>query len=129
LFDTLHQEKGSERNYLKLFGIVVFGVIVVGIAFFYLTLPGVGDAIRAPSGLELAVRDHFLTVQKRTATDITFYQCDGFYGARVNVETRSDLTNPLFMIDTYSARAVHQGDQWQITAAPVTPPARYNPCQ
>jgi hypothetical protein len=129
LFDTLREKSGSERNYLKLFGFVVAGVILAGIAVFYITLPGIGDAVRGSTELELAVRDHFLTVQKRTATDITFYQCDGYYGARVGVETRTDLPNPVFRIGTYSARAVDRGGQWEITAAPITPPAQFTPCQ
>jgi hypothetical protein len=108
---------------------VVAVVIAAGIAVFYLTLPGVGDAVRGSTELELAVRDHFLTEQKRTATDITFYQCDGYYDARVGVETRTDLPNPLFRIGTYSARAAERDGKWEITAAPVTPPAQYTPCQ
>jgi hypothetical protein len=104
-------------------------VIVVGLAVFYLTLPDVGDTVRAPAGSELAVRDHLLTTHKRTATDITFYQCDGYYSANAGVETRNDLPNPVFRIATYSARAVERNGQWEITAAPVTPPAQFVPCQ
>ena len=129
LFETLREESGSQRNYLKLFAIVVAGVLIVGAAASYLTLPDIGDAVRAPAGLEMAVRDHFLTSQKRTATDIVFYTCDGFYGARVGVETRNDIPNPIFRIDTYSARAVDRGGQWEITAAPITPPETFTPCK
>jgi len=129
LFETVREETGSERNYLKLLAIVVIGVVVIGAAAFYFTLPGVGDTVRAPAGLELAVRDHFLTTQKRTATDIIFYKCDGYFGARVGVETRNDLPNPLFRIDTYSARAIDRGGQWEITAAPIAPPEQFTPCK
>jgi hypothetical protein len=129
LFQTLKEETPSERNYLKLLGIVAIIVLVAGVAISYLMLPGVGDAILAPKGLELAVRDHFLTKEKRTATDITFYQCEGFYGARVGVETRNDIPNPLYKIATYTARATANGDAWNITAQPVTSPEPDKPCQ
>jgi hypothetical protein len=129
LFETVREETGSEQNYLKLLSLVVLGVLIAGSAVFYLTLPGIGDAVRAPAGLELAVRDHFLLKEKRTATDIIFYQCDGYYGAKVGVETRSDIPNPLFRIDTYSARAVERGGQWEISAAPVTPPNQFSVCK
>lgn len=128
LFQTLKEEEPSERNYLKLLGIVAIIVLVAGIAISYLMMPGVGDEIRAPKGLEPAVRDHFLTKEKRTATDITFYQCEGFFWARVGVETRSDIPNPIFKIATYSARATANGDAWNITAQPVTSPETDKPC-
>jgi hypothetical protein len=129
LFETVREETGSERNYVKLLGVVVVGVITVGIIIAYLTLPGVGDEVLAPKGLDLAVRDHFLTKEKRTATDITYYQCDGYYGARVGVETRTDIPNPLFRVDAYTARAAAKGGQWEITATPVTPPEAFVPCK
>ena len=129
LFETLEEETGSEKNYLKLLGIVVAGVVGIGAVIFYLTLPGIGDEIRAPAGLELALRDHFLTVQKRTATDITFYQCDGYYSARVGVETRTDIPNPVFRIGTYSATTAESDGKWEITAVPLNSPAGFIPCQ
>jgi len=130
LFQTLKEETPSERNYLKLLGILAIIVLVAGVAISYLMMPGVGDVIRAPKGLELAVRDHFLTKEKRTATDITFYQCDGFYGARVGVETRNDIPNPIYKIATYSARAIpmNRDDAWNITAQPITLPEPDTPC-
>lgn len=128
LFQTLNEEAPSERNYLKLLGVVAVIVLVGGIAISYLMMPGVGDEIRVPREVELAVRDHFLTKEKRTATDITFYQCDGFYGARVGVETRTDLSNPIYKIATYSARATANGNVWNITAQPITSPDMGKPC-
>ncbi len=129
LFETVREETGSERNYIKLLGVVLGAVIVIGILVAYLTLPGVGDEVRAPAGLDLAMRDHFLTHEKRTATDISYYTCDGFYAARVGVETRTDIPNPLFRLDKYSARAVESGGQWQITAAPLSSPDAFAPCR
>ena len=129
LFQTVKEETPSERKYLKLFGVVVAVVVAIGLATFYLTLPGVGDKVRAPNGLEDAVRDHFLMKQKRTATDITFYQCGDFYWARVGVETRSDIPNPLYHVESYSAHAVLRGDAWDISAAPITSPEMDAPCK
>jgi hypothetical protein len=129
LFETLEKETGNARKYLKVFGILVLLIIVVGIGVAYLTLPSVGDKVRAPAGLEDAVRDHFLTKEKRTATDIVFYKCDGFFGARVGVETRNDLPNPIFKLDSYSAKAVPNGTQWDITAAPLGTNEEYSPCR
>jgi hypothetical protein len=128
LFQTLKEEAPSERNYLKLLGIVAIIVLVAGVAISYLMMPGVGDEIRAPKGLEPAVRDHFLTKEKRTATDITFYQCDGFYGARVGVETRNDIPNPIYRIGTYNARVSKNDDGWNITAQPTAFPDAVKPC-
>lgn len=129
LFETLEKETGNARKYLKVFGILVLLIIVAGIGVAYLTLPSVGDKVRAPAGLEDAVRDHFLTKEKRTATDIVFYKCDGFFGARVGVETRNDLPNPIFKLDSYSAKAVPNGPQWDITATPLGTNEEYSPCR
>ena len=129
LFETLEKETSGGRKYLKLFSVVVVFVIVAGIAIGYFTLPGVGDTVRAPAGLEMAVRDHFLTKEKRTTTNIVFYQCEGFYSARVGVETRNDLPNPIFRIDAYTARAAARGDQWEITAAPIASGEQFVPCR
>lgn len=128
LFQTLNEETPSERNYLKLLGVVAVIVLVAGVAISYLMMPDVGDEVRVSREIEMAVRDHFLTKEKRTATDITFYQCDGFYGARVSVETRADIPNPIYKIATYSARATANGDAWNIIAQPITSPEIDKPC-
>lgn len=129
LFQTLEGEAPSERNYLKLLGIVAVAVIVAGLLISYLTLPGVGDEIHVSKDIEMALRDHFLMKEKRTATDVTFYQCDGYYGARVGVETRSDIQNPLFQIASYSARVTASDGTWTVTAQPVTSPEMDAPCR
>lgn len=129
LFETVKEEIGSERRYLKVLGIVVAVVMVIGFAIFYLSAPGVGDRVRAPGGLEDAVRDHFLTKEKRTATDMTFYQCGDYYWTRVGVETRPDIANPIYKIATYTARAASNGGQWSITATPIDSPEMDVPCK
>ncbi|MEQ1923858.1 MAG: hypothetical protein ABL952_15240 [Pyrinomonadaceae bacterium] len=130
LFQTVKEETGSERNYLKLLGIVVVLVLIAGGVVFYLTLPKVGDQVRGSAQMEMAVRDHFLTKEKRTATDITFYQCDKYFWARVGVEVRTDIkTNPVYALDKYTARIEPSGDAFNITATPVTSPETDVPCQ
>jgi len=129
LFETREEFEGSSRNYLKLFAIVVGLVAIAGAAIFYFTLPGSGDQVRGPEGAEDAVRENFLSKQKRTATDVVFFQCDGYYWARVGVETRKDIPNPLFKVGTYAARASKSGDSWEITAAPITSPEQDVPCK
>lgn len=128
LFQTLEEETPSERNYIKLLSIVVVVVIICGAVISYLMLPGVGDQVRVSREVEMAVRDHFLLREKRTATDITFYQCDGFYGARVEVETRTDIPNPIYKIPAYSARVTANGGEWSVTAQPITSPDMDKPC-
>src|SRR6476660_1663616 len=106
LFETQEEFKGSSRNYLKLFGVVI-GVLLAGAAvIFYFTFPSPGDRIRTPAGLEDTVREHFLSKEKRTATDVVTYKCDGYYWLRVGVETRKDMPNPIYKVGTYSAKAV-----------------------
>ncbi len=129
LFETREEFEGSSRNYLKLFAIVVVLVVIAGAAIFYFMVPGIGDQIHAPEGAEDAVRDNLLTKQKRTATDIVFFKCDGFYWARAGVETRPDIANPIYKIDKYSARVTQAGDAWDVTSQPVTSPDTNEPCK
>lgn len=129
LFETLEEEKTGTRKYIKLFAVVVLLVVGAGIAGFYLMIPGVGDRIRMPASFELQVRDHFLTVEKRTAADIAFFQCNGYISARVGVETRSDMPNPVFRLNTYSARIIGPEGQLQITATPVPANEQFAPCR
>src|SRR4051812_28084832 len=81
LFETLDETSESSRSYLKLFSIVVVAVLARGLIVYYLLRPGIGDQVGVPPALEDAVRNNFRDVQKRTASDITFYKCDGFYWA------------------------------------------------
>lgn len=129
LFETLDVEVNSTRKYAKVFGGVVLFVVAAGIVIAYFLQPGIGDRVRDPGGYEAAVREHFLTMEKRTATDIVFYKCEGFYSAKVGVETRNDLPNPIFKLDTYSARVSQNGGQWSISAVPVGDGEVFLPCR
>lgn len=128
LFQTVEESKGSSRKYIGVLGVVAVLVAVGGAVVWYLNRPGVGSNIRVSAETELALRDHFLIKEKRTATDISFFQCDGFIWARVGVETRTDMPNPLLRIPIYKARLMPSGDATVITAAPITSPAEDQPC-
>jgi hypothetical protein len=129
LFETQEEFEGSSKNYLKIFAVVVGLIVIASVGIFYFTLPNVGDQVRTPPGLEDAVREHFLSKEKRTATDVVAYKCDGFYWLRVGVETRKDMPNPVYKIGTYAARGTEGGSgEWQVTAQPV-PSGEGTPCQ
>ncbi len=117
LFETQQEITGFNRHYVKLLLIVAALVIVVGTVIYYITLPGIGDQVLGPKGLEENVRSYFLDVQKRTATDVTFFYCGGYYTVKVDVEARYDIPgNPLAAIPTYWAKAVSRdGGKWDIS--------------
>ena len=129
LFETLQETSESSRNYLTLFSIVTVGVVILGAVVYYVMMPGIGDQVRAPHGLEDAVRSYMQEKQKRTATDITFFKCDGFYWARVDVEERPDIkTDPVYKFSRYRAKAMEQGGSWDINASPVAENGMDVPC-
>jgi hypothetical protein len=130
LFETQQEFADSSGHYLKVFGAIAVGLLIAGLVIAYAMQPGVGDQVRAREGMEEAVREHLLTVQKRTATDIVFYKCDGFYWARAGVEIRKDLPNPVFRIDKYSARLTQAGETlWNVTAQPIAGAELDTPCK
>jgi len=131
LFETVKESKRSSRKYGVLLGILAVVILAGAAALSYLTLPKFGDAVRAPRGLEAAVREHFLVAEKRPSTDIEFYYCETFYWARVSVEKRPDIkTNPIYQIGTYSARATEtENNTWSISALPITSPETDVPCR
>ncbi len=121
LFETVDRSSRSVGQYLKLLLIVAGGILVVAAILFYLTLPAVGDKVKAPAGLEDRIRDHLLTKEKRTATDMAVYYCGKFYWAAVDVETRPDIPGaPINRISLYRVTAVQDASgEWTLTAAPV----------
>jgi hypothetical protein len=129
LFETVKETNSSSKKYLAVLGVVVVLVIAAGIGGSYYMAPGIGDKILAPKGLEVAIRENFLTKQKRDSTDISYYKCEGFVWARVGVETRNDLPNPVFKIGTYAAKATPNGDAWDISAVPISSAELDVPCK
>lgn len=130
LFHTHKQAVRAGKQYVRLLAAVSFLVAIIAVVAFYLTLPRRGDQVRAPRGLETAIRSHFVDVEKRATGDIAFYLCEDYYWARVEVEKRPDIkSNPIYQIGTYTARAVGNSESgWQITAAPITEPRDDTPC-
>lgn len=126
LFQTIEETKGSSRKYVAALGGVATLVAVIGAGVWYLNRPGIGDSIRVNAETELAVRDHFLTKEKREVTNVSFYQCDGFYWARVGVVTRTDIPNPIYQIASYKARVTENGETTM--AVPIVSPADDIPC-
>lgn len=130
LFETQQKSVRSWHHYFKLLLIVSLFVLVVGAVIFYFSLPGVGDAVKAPEGLEDAVRAHFLDVEKRTMTDTSTYYCENFYWIKVDVEKRPDIVGkPNNNVSKYTAKATQQPDRtWAVTATPVTSEDWGSPC-
>lgn len=130
LFETHQKAARSLGSYVKLIlivGIIVaIGVMIVG----FLTLPGVGDRVLAPAGLEESVRLHFVEKEKRDTTDMAFYQCDQFYWVRVVVVKRPDISvMPNNLIGKYRAKVTPMNDgKWSIAASPITSDDQDVPC-
>lgn len=122
LFATHDANKGSIGRYIKTLGVVAVLVLVILGAVFYFTLPGVGDEVKAPHGLEDAVRDHFSSVEKRETTDeMKFFYCKDYYTAQVK------LAPPIVRPNAASEKVTNNYDvsategpsgQWTITAKP-----------
>jgi hypothetical protein len=129
LFDTLKDEGRSAHDYLKILIPVVVAVLVIGGAVVYFTMPGVGDEVRAPSGLDEAVKNHFLDNEKRAVSEATYYYCGDFYSARATLEKRPDITARHFDHGNRRAVAVENPNgTWQITSAPLNPNESVEPC-
>lgn len=132
LFETQQEISGFNRHYAKLLLLVAVLVIVVGSVIYYVTLPVIGDQVLGPKGLEENIRSYFLDVQKRTATDVTFFYCDGYYTVKVDVEARYDIPgNPLAAIPTYWAKAEpRDGGNWDISVpSDQTGYSQADPCR
>lgn len=130
LFETQEKVTSSSRHYLVVLAIVAVIVAIGGGGLYLAMQPGIGDQVTTPKPAEAAVREHFLSKEKRTATDMTFYKCDGYLWARVGVETRNDIPNPLMKIGTYGAKVSEQGGTWRVSEArPIDAPDKDSPCR
>lgn len=129
LFETLEKEQTSNRSYAKILAVAILLVVIAGVVIFYLTLPKPGDTVRAPKGLEQAVRDHLQEKQRRDATDITFYYCGpNSYWARAGVEIRKDIPNPVYKIGTYAVTARGTEEKWDLASRPISTQDDDRPC-
>lgn len=131
LFETHKKATRSLGSYIKVLLVVAVLVAVAGGVLMYVTAPGIGDPVLRPAGLEPELRHHFLDVEKRDATDMAYFLCDGFFWIRVRVETRPDIPGkPHNMVDKYRAKASAATDgRWMITASPILSDADNVPCK
>lgn len=131
LFETHQKTKRSLGSYVKVILVVAVGVAIAGGAFMYFTLPGIGDAVLRPAGLEQELRHHMSDVEKRDATDMAYYLCDQFHWVRVGVETRPDIpAKPHNMVDKYRVKASQTADgKWTIAALPILSAEENIPCR
>jgi hypothetical protein len=129
LFDTLNEEGRSVHDYLKVLVPVVVAVLVIGGMVVYFTMPGVGDEVRAPQGLEEAVKTYYDDNEKRAVSEVTYFYCKDFYSARVMLEKRPDVTARQFDHGNRRAIAVENPDgSWSITSNPIAPDENADPC-
>jgi len=89
LFETQEKNVRSIHDYAKIFLPIAVVVIVVLAVVMYLMSPGSGDVVRPSTDLNDAVYDYMLTTEKRTANEITFYKCDGYYWVKILAEPRA----------------------------------------
>ena len=108
LFETYERSTRSLKNYAKVILPIVLLVIVAAAVTMYLSLPGIGDEVKAPKELEDQVYDYMLTKEKRTTSEMVFYKCDGYFWVKLTAEPRayppSNLRDPV--------------NQYRLTAAP-----------
>lgn len=129
LFDTLNEEGRSVHDYLKVLVPVVLAVLVIGGGVVFFTMPGMGDEVRVPQGLDDAVKTYYLDNEKRVVTEATYYYCKDFYSARVTLEKRPDVTAR--QLDHGSRRVVATETSdglWKVISTPVNPNETAEPC-
>lgn len=131
LFETQQKTSKSIHDYVKHF--LPFALIViVGLGvLYYFTLPGIGDEVRASNDIYDSVYDYMLTKEKRTATDMTFYKCDGYYWVKVLAQPRAYPTSlRLDPVNQYRLTAKQQADgTYQIATLPLPSAQDDVPCR
>jgi hypothetical protein len=89
LFETLDKESEGGKSYWK-FLVPILVVVIAGIAVaVYFGGRRIGDSVRPDDDLYYAVYDNFLTQQKRTPTELSFYYCGDYYSADAMVEKKN----------------------------------------
>ncbi len=129
LFDTIKGEDASSFGYLKhlLPVVLVVGLIGAGMIYFY--LPGVGDEVNVPTGLDVALNEYFLKNEKRPVTESAYFYCKDFYWVRVVLERRADVTARQLDAGHRRAIAAENGNgSWTITSTPAAEGQADTPC-
>jgi hypothetical protein len=130
LFETLDKEDEVGKNYFK-FLIPIVLVVFVGVAVVvYFGRLRVGDKVRPDDDLYYAVNDNFLTQQKRTPTDLSFYYCGDYYSVEATVEKKDvPPTKPEDTLTEFRATARKGDGGWQVNVAGIGPKDKFTPCQ
>lgn len=128
LFETQKRSTRSVKDYAKTFLPVVILVIVAIAAALYFIQPGVGDRVKPPLDLEYKVYDYMLTKEKRSVSEIGFYNCDGYHWVKILAEPKPyPPSNLLDTVNQYRLSARQTGDNsYEITTLPL--PENDVPC-
>lgn len=121
LFATHDAIPTSKAGYVKTLGIVAVVVLATIAAVLYFNLPGIGDEVKAPAGLEDAINDHFISKEKREITEIKVFYCKDYYAVQVKLKPLpSNLkTSPERATDNYDASGTEGSrGRWTILAKP-----------
>jgi len=125
LFETQKRRDTSGKNYAKLLIPIALLVLAAIAAAVWLTRPNIGDEVKPPGTLRQQVYSYMLDKEKRTATEMTFYKCDGFLWVKAVAEPRSyPPSNLLDDVNQFRLSARQNGeDIWQIEtlALPAKP--------
>lgn len=129
LFDTLQGSGGSKLSYLKVLLPVVLAVVLAGAAVIYFGLPGVGDEVKSPTGLDAAVNTYFLNNEKRQVMEASYFYCKDFYWVRVGLEKRPDITARQMDAGKRRVIAVEGANgTWEISSTPIAANESDIPC-
>jgi hypothetical protein len=130
LFETLDKEDEGGKNYWK-FLVPILVVVIAGIAVVvYFGSRRVGDSVRPDDDLYYAVNDNFLTQQKRTPTDLSFYYCGDYYSVDAMVEKKDvPPTKPEDTLTEFKATARKGDGGWQVNASAIGPKDKFIACK
>lgn len=127
LFETERNRGGSGTRYIRKFLPVTLIVIAAIAAGVYFLMPGTGDEIQGSTSMRRSVYDHMLTKAKRTANEITFYKCDGYFWAKVLAEPKPyppslilDDVNQFRLRVTKTGKETFQSETLPLPARPTT---------
>ena len=131
LFETERNRGSSVSGYARKFLPVALIVIVAIAAAVYFLMPGTGDEIQGSHEMRRAVVDHLKSKEKRDATEITFYKCDGYFWAKVLAEPKPyPESNLLDDVNQFRIKVTQTGkDTYRSETLPLPAKADDIPCK
>jgi hypothetical protein len=131
LFETERNRSSSVSGYARKFLPVALIVIVAIAAAVYFLMPGTGDEIQGSHAIRRAVIDHLKSKEKRDATEITFYKCDGYFWAKVLAEPKPYPPSLLLDdVNQYRLKVVQNGKEtYQLETLTLPAKADDVPCK